>query len=59
MIALYEREAMKNGTTGFYETISVAAEKVYDTLPRAFTKRLGLLCFSPCESRSQYLVSFL
>ncbi|KAF9045820.1 hypothetical protein BDZ89DRAFT_1058779 [Hymenopellis radicata] len=41
LIALYEREAMKNGTTGFYATISVAAEKVYDTLPRGFTKRIA------------------
>lgn len=47
LIALYEREAMKHGTTGFYNTISVAAEKVYDTLPRGFTKRIGLFNFVP------------
>ncbi|KAF8892277.1 hypothetical protein BD779DRAFT_1670602 [Infundibulicybe gibba] len=34
IIALYERQAKKNGTTSLYETLSVAAEKVFDTLPR-------------------------
>ncbi|KAK0214760.1 hypothetical protein IW262DRAFT_1512569 [Armillaria fumosa] len=34
MIALYERQAKFHGTTGFSETLTVAAEKVYDTLPK-------------------------
>ncbi|KAK0501531.1 hypothetical protein EDD18DRAFT_1143127 [Armillaria luteobubalina] len=33
-IALYERQAKFHGTTGFSETFTVAAEKVYDTLPK-------------------------
>lgn len=33
-IALYERQAKIHGTTGFSETFTVAAEKVYDTLPK-------------------------
>ncbi|KAK0489158.1 hypothetical protein IW261DRAFT_1557654 [Armillaria novae-zelandiae] len=33
-IALYERQAKFHGTTGFSETLTVAAEKVYDTLPK-------------------------
>lgn len=34
MIALYERQSKKTGSNGFYETITSAAEKVLDTLPR-------------------------
>lgn len=34
LIALHERQSKKNGTIGFYETIVVAAERIYDTLPR-------------------------
>ncbi|KAL4248089.1 Transient receptor potential calcium channel [Abortiporus biennis] len=40
-IALYERQAKKSGATNFYETVSYAAEKLYDTLPRGL-KRLAL-----------------
>jgi len=42
LIALYERQSKKHGTTGFYETIIVAIENLYDALPRPL-KRL-------CES---------
>ncbi|RDB20824.1 Calcium channel YVC1 [Hypsizygus marmoreus] len=34
LIAVYERQSKKSGTTGFYDTISAVAEKVFDTLPR-------------------------
>ncbi|KAG7444990.1 uncharacterized protein BT62DRAFT_933403 [Guyanagaster necrorhizus] len=34
MIAFYERQAKFYGTIGFSETFTVAAEKVYDTLPK-------------------------
>ncbi|KAG2136259.1 hypothetical protein BD769DRAFT_1439794 [Suillus cothurnatus] len=34
IIALYERQSKKTGSNGFYETITSAAEKVFDTLPR-------------------------
>lgn len=34
IIALYERQSKKTGSNGFYETITSAAEKVLDTLPR-------------------------
>jgi len=40
LIALYERQSKKSGTTGFYDTITAAAEKVIDTLPRHL-KRLS------------------
>ncbi|KAI0644236.1 hypothetical protein C8Q79DRAFT_974910 [Trametes meyenii] len=40
-IALYERQAKSSGTFTFYETVSAAAEKIFDTLPRHF-KRLTL-----------------
>ncbi|KAF7430867.1 hypothetical protein PC9H_006581 [Pleurotus ostreatus] len=38
-IAVYERQAKKNHTIGFYSTFSAIAEKAIDTLPRQF-KRL-------------------
>ncbi|KAF8825722.1 hypothetical protein HHX47_DHR6000130 [Lentinula edodes] len=34
VIALYEWQAKHNGTTGFYETLKVVTERVYDSLPR-------------------------
>ncbi|KII87361.1 hypothetical protein PLICRDRAFT_42989 [Plicaturopsis crispa FD-325 SS-3] len=37
-IAWYERQSKKNGSTGFYETVAAAAEKVFDTLPRNFRR---------------------
>ncbi|GJE91189.1 ion transporter [Phanerochaete sordida] len=40
LIALYERQAKRSGSLTFYETISAAAEKVMDTLPRSL-KRLS------------------
>ncbi|RPD64222.1 hypothetical protein L226DRAFT_460344 [Lentinus tigrinus ALCF2SS1-7] len=33
-IALYERQAKRSGAFTFYETVSAAAEKIFDTLPR-------------------------
>ena len=33
-IALYERQAKRTGSFTFYETVSAAAEKIFDTLPR-------------------------
>ena len=42
-IAWYERQAKRNGTSSFYETMSTAAEKVFDTLPRQI-KRLSTSC---------------
>ncbi|KAF5350239.1 hypothetical protein D9758_007832 [Tetrapyrgos nigripes] len=41
LIAVYERQSKKHGTTGFYETVIVAAENMYDTLPRPL-KRISL-----------------
>ncbi|KAF8845109.1 hypothetical protein BDN67DRAFT_1007476 [Paxillus ammoniavirescens] len=41
VIAWYERQAKKNGSVGFYDTISSILEKVADTLPRSF-KRMSL-----------------
>ncbi|KAI0705213.1 hypothetical protein BC835DRAFT_1314998 [Cytidiella melzeri] len=41
LIALYERQAKRSGALTFYETVSAAAEKVIDTLPRGL-KRLSL-----------------
>ncbi|KAI0372690.1 hypothetical protein BV20DRAFT_1050569 [Pilatotrama ljubarskyi] len=40
-IAWYERQAKLSGSYTFYETVSSAAEKLFDTLPRHF-KRLTL-----------------
>lgn len=40
VIAWYERQAKQAGSSGFYNTMSAAAEKVYDTLPRQL-KRLS------------------
>lgn len=40
IIALYERQAKRSGSITFYETISAAAERVLDTLPRGL-KRLS------------------
>ncbi|GBE86440.1 predicted protein [Sparassis crispa] len=34
LIAWYERQAKRSGSFTFYETVSAAAEKVFDTLPR-------------------------
>ena len=34
LIALYERQAKQSGALTFYETLSSAAEKIYDALPR-------------------------
>ena len=39
LIAFYERQAKKSGSLTFYETISSAAEKIWDTFPRSL-KRL-------------------
>ncbi|OBZ74219.1 Calcium channel YVC1 [Grifola frondosa] len=33
-IAFYERQAKRSGSFTFYETVSAAAEKLFDTLPR-------------------------
>ncbi|TFK79738.1 hypothetical protein K466DRAFT_667994 [Polyporus arcularius HHB13444] len=33
-IALYERQAKRSGSFTFYETVTAAAEKIFDTLPR-------------------------
>lgn len=41
LIAAYERQAKRTGSLTFYETVSAAAEKVLDTLPRSL-KRLSL-----------------
>ncbi|KAJ3983417.1 hypothetical protein F5890DRAFT_1523449 [Lentinula detonsa] len=41
IIALYERQAKHNGTTGFYETLIVVTERAYDSLPRQL-KRLSI-----------------
>ncbi|KAJ4466152.1 hypothetical protein C8J55DRAFT_527523 [Lentinula edodes] len=41
VIALYERQAKHNGTTGFYETLIVVTERAYDSLPRQL-KRLSI-----------------
>ncbi|KAI0073518.1 hypothetical protein K474DRAFT_1686181 [Panus rudis PR-1116 ss-1] len=41
LIAWYERQAKESGAITFYETVSAAAEKVFDTLPRQL-KRLSL-----------------
>lgn len=43
-ISLYERQAKLSGAYTFYETVSAAADKVFDTLPRAF-KRLSEYSF--------------
>ncbi|KAI0657960.1 hypothetical protein C8Q70DRAFT_998894 [Cubamyces menziesii] len=40
-IAWYERQAKRSGSFTFYETVSAAAEKIFDTLPRHL-KRLTL-----------------
>lgn len=46
-IAWYERQAKHSGSFTFYETVSAAAEKLFDTLPRhlkrlsASTLRIG------------------
>jgi hypothetical protein len=34
LIAWYERQSKKSGTSSFYETMSSVAEKLFDTLPR-------------------------
>ena len=39
-IAIYERQAKQSGSFTFYETVSAAAEKIFDTLPRHL-KRLS------------------
>ena len=44
LIAVYERQAKQAGAVTFYETVSSAAEKVFDTLPRGL-KRLSELLF--------------
>lgn len=41
IIAWYERQAKRIGSITFYETVSAAAEKVFDTLPRSL-KRLSM-----------------
>ncbi|KAH9940898.1 uncharacterized protein BXZ73DRAFT_42553 [Epithele typhae] len=33
-IAIYERQAKRSGAFTFYETVTAAAEKIFDTLPR-------------------------
>jgi len=38
IIAWYERQSKKNGSFGFYDTITSAAEKVFDTLPRSLKR---------------------
>ncbi|KIY62606.1 hypothetical protein CYLTODRAFT_494529 [Cylindrobasidium torrendii FP15055 ss-10] len=41
LIALYERQAKRHGTNGFYDTISAILERIWDTLPRGLTKRIA------------------
>ena len=43
LIAMYERQAKQTGALTFYETVSAAAEKVFDTLPRGL-KRMCMSC---------------
>jgi len=38
LIAWYERQAKRTGAFTFYETISAAADKVFDTLPRSIKR---------------------
>ncbi|OJA14994.1 hypothetical protein AZE42_04319 [Rhizopogon vesiculosus] len=38
IIAWYERQSKKSGSFGFYDTITSAAEKVFDTLPRSLKR---------------------
>jgi hypothetical protein len=57
-IALYERQAKRTGALTFYETMSAAAEKVFDTLPRGL-KRL-CKCFAFKDSlRFEHFFSFI
>lgn len=49
-IAVYERQAKQSGAFTFYETVSAAAEKIFDTLPRQL-KRLSTY-------KSFYLLSY-
>jgi len=52
LIAFYERQAKRSGSVTFYETVTSAAEKVFDTLPRNL-KRLtwfeGLMAGSDAD----------
>ncbi|KAH8093280.1 hypothetical protein BXZ70DRAFT_949750 [Cristinia sonorae] len=52
LIAVYERQAKRSGSITFYETVSSAAEKVFETLPRNL-KRLtwfeGLMAGSDAD----------
>ncbi|THH32452.1 hypothetical protein EUX98_g1732 [Antrodiella citrinella] len=52
LIAVYERQAKRSGSITFYETMTSAAEKVFDTLPRNL-KRLtwfeGLMAGSDAD----------
>jgi len=38
VIALYERQTKKIGTTTFYDTVGAIAERFFDTLPRQLKK---------------------
>jgi hypothetical protein len=44
-IAWYERQAKRNGTTTVYDTLSAAAEKVFETLPRSIKRLSEPSCF--------------
>jgi len=41
LIALYERQSKRHGSSGIYDTMAAAADKIYDALPRPL-KRLTL-----------------
>lgn len=41
LIALYERQAKRHATSGFYDTISAILERIWDSLPRGLTKRIA------------------
>lgn len=41
LIAWYERQAKRHGSSGFYNTMAAAADEIYDTLPRPL-KRLSV-----------------
>lgn len=52
LIAGYERQAKRTGAITFYDTITAAAEKVLDTLPRSLKRMTlfeGLMAGSDAE----------
>lgn len=52
VIALYERQAKHNGTTGFYETLIVVTERAYDSLPRQLKRLCEFNLLFPCVIES-------